>query len=446
MTTEQTTYIRDLGDGLILRQSRPSDTEELAAFNAFIFGDRDTKEPNERLAWWTRDLISNHPTVHSDDFTVVEDTRTHKIVSSFVWISQRWSYGGIPFGVGRPEMVGTHPDYRNRGVIRAQFDLAHQWSAQRGELIQVITGIPFFYRQFGYEMTMQLGAGRAGYRPQVPMLKKDQTEPYTLRKAAPDDLPFIMDLYTLRSKRYLVDCLRDETIWRYEVAGKSEKNVTRMETRIIQTPEGTPVGVLGHSGTQWGQTMGAQLYELKPGLSWVDVSPSVIRYLWDTGQAYNARDKKDGVSEFRFELGLEHPFYQAMKDHLPNVGHPYAWYIRVPDIVAFLRCIGPALEHNLANSVVVGYTGELKLSFYRSGVKLVFDKGRITAVEAWKPTAEDGGNAAFPANTFLQVLFGYRSLQELRDAFPDCWAGGNAMRALIDALFPKRDSDVWPVA
>jgi hypothetical protein len=46
------------------------------------------------------------------------------------------------------------------------------------------------------------------------------------------------------------------------------------------------------------------------------------------------------------------------------------------------------------------------------------------------------------------VLFGYRSFDELRQAFPDCgcWAGGNAMRALTEALFPKRDSDIWPIA
>jgi hypothetical protein len=135
-----------------------------------------------------------------------------------------------------------------------------------------------------------------------------------------------------------------------------------------------------------------------------------------------------------------------MRDHLPNVGRPYAWYIRVPDLVAFLRRIAPALENNLACSVAVGYTGELKLSAYRSGVKLVFAKGLITSIEPWKPKADDGGNAAFPGNTFLQLLFGHRSLDELRDAFPDCWAGGNAMRALVDALFPKRESSVWPVS
>ncbi len=33
---------------------------------------------------------------------------------------------GFPFGVGRPELVGTLPEYRNRGLVRAQFEEVHQ--------------------------------------------------------------------------------------------------------------------------------------------------------------------------------------------------------------------------------------------------------------------------------------------------------------------------------
>ncbi|MCL5999137.1 MAG: GNAT family N-acetyltransferase [Chloroflexi bacterium] len=332
MTTDKL-VLRDLGDGLIVRSGRPEDTEELAALNAQIFCDHNTKEPNEKLAWWTRDLATRHPTVQVSDFTVVEDTRNSKIVSSFVWISQRWSYSGIEFGVGRPEMVGTLPDYRNRGVIRAQFQVAHEWSAQRGEMLQGITGIPFFYRQFGYEMTMNLGGGREGYKPQVPKLKEGEAEPYNIRPAGEADMALIADLYARRGKRHLVDCVRDDTMWQYELAGKSEKNVNRAEYRIVETPQGEAVGVVAHSPNQWGQTMAAVLYELKPGVSWVAVSPSVIRYLWATGEAYAARDKKNEMSAFLFDLGEQHPVYDAMRDHMPKVNKPYAWYIRVPDVV-----------------------------------------------------------------------------------------------------------------
>ena len=86
--------------------------------------------------------------------------------------------------MGRPELVGTDPDYRRQGLIRAQFEVLHQWSAERGELALGITGIPWYYRQFGYEMCLLRGGGRAGYRPQAPTLPAGAAEPYQVRPAA----------------------------------------------------------------------------------------------------------------------------------------------------------------------------------------------------------------------------------------------------------------------
>jgi len=188
--------LRDLGNGLILRRATVADTEPLAAFNADVLRDPGAEEPDEEVAAYTRDLMArDHPTFDVGDFTLVEDTRSGTIVSSLNLISQTWSYGGIEFGVGRPELVGTHPDYRRRGLVRAQFEVIHEWSAERGEKVQAITGIPYFYRQFGYEMGLSLGGGRIGYKPQVPKLKDGEAEPYRVREAEEADLPFIVQVY-----------------------------------------------------------------------------------------------------------------------------------------------------------------------------------------------------------------------------------------------------------
>ena len=40
-----------------------------------------------------------------------------------------------------------------------------------------------------------------------------------------------------------------------------------------------------------------------------------------------------------------------------------------PTCPAFLRLIAPALERHIAESAIVGYSGEVKISFYRSGAK-----------------------------------------------------------------------------
>ena len=100
----------------------------------------------------------------------------------------------------------------------------------------------------------------------------------------------------------------------------------------------------------------------------------------------------------------------------------------------------------MARSITPGYTGELKLSFYRQGIRLTFDDGRVANAEAWLLSHEDSGSAAFPGLTFLQLLFGYRTLDELQAAFTDCWVEDDDARALIEALFPKLPSAVWPVS
>ncbi len=207
--------IRTLDDGLILRRASVADSERLVEAHAELHRDPGMEGPDERVGAWVRDLMERpHPTFEPGDFTLVEDTRTGRIVSSLCLISQTWSYAGIKFGVGRPELVATDPDYRQRGLIRAQFEVIHEWSAQRGEKMQAITGIPWYYRQFGYEMALNLGGGRAGYQLHVPKLKEGEQEAFRLRPALEADIPFLLELDRQQGKRYLLNCVRDEGVWR----------------------------------------------------------------------------------------------------------------------------------------------------------------------------------------------------------------------------------------
>jgi hypothetical protein len=61
---------------------------------------------------------------------------------------------------------------------------------------------------------------------------------------------------------------------------------------------------------------------------------------------------------------------------LPEIFPPYSFFVDVPDLPAFLRRIRPALEQRLATSPLVNYSGEIKISFYRAGLRLVFLRGR----------------------------------------------------------------------
>src|SRR5512139_247933 len=101
-----TAVMLTLHDGLVLRQATPADVEALVAFNSKIHSDVGPEHPDERVGAWTRDLMERpHPTFKVDSVTVVEEPSSGRIISSMNLISQTWQYAGIPFGVGRPELV-----------------------------------------------------------------------------------------------------------------------------------------------------------------------------------------------------------------------------------------------------------------------------------------------------------------------------------------------------
>lgn len=89
----------------------------------------------------------------------------------------------------------------------------------------------------------------------------------------------------------------------------------------------------------------------------------------------------------------------------------------------------------------------MKLDFYRSGLRLLFDHGHLTGVDVWQ---QEPGNyikadAGFPPNVFLQILFGRRSFEELYYIFPDVWVKDERVESLLQILFPTKLSWVLPL-
>ena len=67
-----------------------------------------------------------------------------------------------------------------------------------------------------------------------------------------------------------------EALLRCELNDKSFENVNRFELRLIESAEGERVGILTHPFYNWGSMLPATGYELRPGLSWAAVTPSVV--------------------------------------------------------------------------------------------------------------------------------------------------------------------------
>jgi Acetyltransferase (GNAT) domain len=446
--------LRDLGDGLVMRRGRAADAEALATLSADCLRFQDMAEPHPAFGVVVRDLMTGrHPTFRPEDALLVEDAGG-ALVSGAVFVTQNVRFAGIALVAGQPEFISTLPAYRGRGLVRAMLDTFHAWSAERGHAMQLISGIPWFYRQFGYELAIERGGGPVVAADRMPA---DATGAYRVRPMTLDDAAFAASLDAHAAQRYLLTVPRDDALWRYELGGHSNGSIARSEWCLVETLDGRPLATSNHRPRLDGGTLAVMSLEVVAGVPWRAVVAALVPYWKSRGDELAARDGKKPLTSLGFwSLGREHPLYGAM--HFTDFWRPEGLYTRVPDLARFLGDIRPVLQRRLAASPMNGYSGTLVISLYRHGVELVFEHGTLTRVAAWRPSLTTIGqemshassdrrrpDALFPGLTFLQLLFGSRSFAELETAFPDCIVRTGEGRALLDALFPRQPSDVWPV-
>ena len=437
---------RDLGNGLTLRWSTSDDVEEIVQFLANMFANEGVF--NQNLAY---DLYSwfrgENPTTGPNDFTVVTDAnKGGKIISTLTLISHTWTYDNIPFKVGQIEVVATDPEYRRKGLIRQQFEVIHARSALRGQTMQIIGGIPWYYRQFGYDMALAMDASRKFYWSSATKLKKDQTESYQLRPATLEDLPLLKQLYAIHCRSSLITHVRDDAEWHYELAiAHPEVNGHHRRFYMIEKigveNDSNPIGYVELGFLK--SSLSLRELAVLPGNPLRLVCEFLGRALKSLSDTHVAvTNKPEPFSLMHVMLGNDHPGYTAFGNQLSELNKPYAWYIRIADLQGFLRHIAPVLNKRIENSIFDGYSGALRLNFYRSQLKVVIEQGKVTDVGTYVPTDSHDADASFPDLTFLQLLLGYRSLTELSKSYADCYANEPLMVALLETLFPPRSSVV----
>jgi hypothetical protein len=108
--------------------------------------------------------------------------------------------------------------------------------------------------------------------------------------------------------------------------------------------------------------------------------------------------------------------------------------------------IRSVLDRRLGASVMAGYSGDLRFTFYRDGLRMLFEAGRLRSVESWREDHAWGprAQAGFPPLVFLKLLFGYQGIPELRRVFPDVYVNAE-VRTLVEALFPPLNSWLLPL-
>jgi predicted N-acetyltransferase YhbS len=438
--------MQQLEGGLILRslgEGTEKDHTTITQFYKDTFGEAG-EDDTVAMGEWVNTLISgNHPTTMLDDvWVVVDPAKDDQIVSAVLLIPQTWHYGNIPVTVGRVELVATNKDYRRRGLVRAQMNAAHERSAQLGHLMQAITGIPYYYRRFGYTMAVELGVRNTLPMYAIHPLPQDQQAKYRLRLATLEDAEQLAAWDTYRARTAALSMIRTPDLWRFEIAGRHDDEVWKLRLHIIEdTSTGEGVGYIALRVPKEIKFYSVLNYVVGENASYLQTFDDVMRGVKAYAEAFY-EDKPELMPDaIYFDSGAPEAV-DMMIQTMPGgrvLADTYAWYMRIPDFPAFIEHVAPVLEQRLSHSGANRYTGNLKIAFGDlDGIEMTFEQGKITGVVS-RPFEIYEGDVKFPYHSFLNVVFGHHTADELLHVFPEARASRQA-RMLLHALFPKQRS------
>lgn len=437
-------YTRQLADGYVLRWSTANDRDNIMQLYGTVFREEQNEDFNQHVADYAGNMLNDlHPLAGSRDFAVVQ-APDGSIVAATVLMNMAMEYAGVAVPSGRPEIVATHPDARNRGYIRNIFELIHARSDHRGDLAQGITGIPYFYRKFDYEYAVDLGGSLVTSLHHIPAELPSTAEPFHIRRATHDDVLSLLMLYErVRTRQHhnlplLVTSRIDAAYMRWAVRTDYPGHEP-WAPHVITNQVGEVVGSFWSDRKHVGNTLNVYALSTEPQVSLHRVMPAFLHGLHRLSSELPLwHAQTPPITDVRFVFGIDHPAYPFIRQLPHKTNRPYGWYIRVADLAAFLNHIKIPLERRLAQSAMAGYTGTLNVQFYSKGLQIRLDRGTFQASE-WRKTDNEKESAAYPPLVMLQQIFGKRSFIELKESHMDVYSTPEA-ELLLDILFPKQTS------
>ena len=402
-----------------------ADLEELIKFNAVVHGDDDPEE--------IRRQIDNLPELDRESNFYIRDLNKGMIVSAASAIPSVWMYESIPLTNLELGWVGTLKEYRRKGLARALYTHFEE-VLQRGEyLISTIMGIPYYYRQFGYDFILPMDRRVQLWVDQISVSKNEADKSIVFREAHHDDIPNLIRLYDEHSRKMLVHAARTKDLW--ELQERFHREFEQEFKTIILEREGKVVGYfrLCVRGAKKNTPQGLWLSVMESSITTFDDVLQTLQYLRGRAAEENAC-RIDLVGPAVNNLCC---VSQSLGGH---VDIEWKYQIRIPNMTRFLEQIRPALESHLIGTMFEGMTRELAINTYEHCYILSFVNGKLAPVKDIG-MQEVGEYRTFraPPNDFVRLVLGNYDTEELRNQNID-FIVSKELKLLVETLFPKRDS------
>ena len=340
-----------------------------------------------------------------------------RVVSTATLLDETVTLGGVELPAGQVELVATDRDYEGRGLVRALMGWCHARSAALGQVVNVMVGIPYFYRQFGYEYAVPIGRDRP-----LRGLPSGLGAGFTVRRATPADLGALASLERAEQAGFdLTDAALGGVL---AMAGRPQRHA----------------GV-GRRGPGWiGGGRRPDDAALGGCAAWPRWRASRRKRRWRL--AAHAVDVGGGgevlVKERPGTCGGD-----ALAPWLAEGEKPDWYYVRVPDPVALLERLRPVFEARLAAAgLLAGEPREVLLSCWRWHVRFAVGPEGVGPMRPGGPEQRpiSKGGSGWPPDGFASLVFGPYGAVELERRLPDAFLG--RQEELMAALFPPIRADL----
>ena len=393
--------------------------EELAKFTTLIH--------DEEAGDMTRGFGVNHPNAERMHWLVHREKKSGDIVSTIALLPWIFEYEGVKLPAAELGIVGTRKDWRNKGLNRELMRWFVALIEKNKYLVSHIQGIPYFYRQYGYDYAIPLETQHyLEFRHIAKLNEKKDPSKVSLRAAKKADINAIQKWYNKHTQRYGICTNRSEEVWRYIIAS-SLKTEGPPVIYIIRY-KGENVGYCRIPLEGFGDALIlGECSELPP-----ELYPSFFEQLEKIAVS---RDKPF----IRLNIGTTHPCTVAALAAGARDAGSYAWQIRLPDPVKFLGAIRRVLNRRIRNSSYTGISKEIRINCYRFCIHISIDQGKIISIN------DSNGRAdmSIPPNLLAPLMFGQKSFDEFKSLYPDL-SGGVIEVDLFKTLFPAMDGFLYP--
>lgn len=308
------------------------------------------------------------------------------------------------------EFVATAREFEGRGLVRRQLELAHSISAERGDLVQWMVGIPYFYRRFGYEYavptppTVDIEGPIAG-----------AAQDLTFRGAEQTDIDSIIALQSHMAAAASIFAEHDPILWSWLI----DSPVYQV---LLAERSGEPAAMV-------------RVYQDDDDLYLLDIAaadPATFKAIVEQARSSNGTTTlvlRPGLQDMAADLGDQD-------------SDGYAYYVRIAEPEKLLDAIRPELNRRLDEAGVRFPDGELMISMYRNSLRIPIESGALGQPipgETVQAPVSQGGSGV-PPDLIAHLILGPLGAVELEERHADVLLG--QQRDLMDALFPPQSVDV----